>query len=497
MKVNNRQRHFLESVGLEAGAGDARVREFVSGLGAIQMRELEGLAGAGGDGDGVVDESTHGQLRAIARMGGYDDPEAQADGWCLEQIGVDVARSQALEHFRSRRQPTRQHVSVGDGPAERSRSALGDAIAIRLGADLGDEAHPRAAELASMSLVEAARMHFARAGVGLERLTSREKVARAMVDPQYGAQAFGLNPMMVSAAGAMTTSDFPSLLGSGVERSLRRTYMEPPVDWVEWAGRMTVPDFREHKLVAVSNMPTPAKVLEGGEYEHRYFSDIGQTVQVSKYGLITGLTLEALVNDNLGGFVRQIRNFGLAARRLEDDLCYQQITSNPTMDEDSTALFHADHGNLAAGTGNVGAPSLDLISDARVALAGQTDPEGNTLALRPSVLLVPEELYDESWQIVNTLVDPTKQNATPNFESVSTLRVIRNIRLSNNSTTAWYLVADRRMTDTIVMVFQSGAERPTIERQAGFESDVFKWKLRHIVGAVAADYRGLYKNPGA
>jgi hypothetical protein len=52
------------------------------------------------------------------------------------------------------------------------------------------------------------------------------------------------------------------------------------------------------------------------------------------------------------------------------------LTSNPTMGEDSKALFHADHDN--SGTGAI---SVDAISDARVALRNQSDLAGNRVNL--------------------------------------------------------------------------------------------------------------------
>ena len=64
---------------------------------------------------------------------------------------------------------------------------------------------------------------------------------------------------------------------------------------------------------------TSRKVLEGAEYTHGYFSDDGTGYSVAKYGKIIALTWEALVNDNLGAFLRVQPALGQAARRLEAD----------------------------------------------------------------------------------------------------------------------------------------------------------------------------------
>jgi phage major head subunit gpT-like protein len=77
-----------------------------------------------------------------------------------------------------------------------------------------------------------------------------------------------------------------------------------------------------------------------------YFSDDGTEYAVQKYGKIIALTWEALVNDNLGAFLRVQPALGQAARRLEADLVYSLFALNsgagPAM-QDGTNLFQINH----------------------------------------------------------------------------------------------------------------------------------------------------------
>ena len=61
------------------------------------------------------------------------------------------------------------------------------------------------------------------------------------------------------------------------------------------------------------------------------------------------ITRQVLINDDLDAFTRIPAMYGNSIAQLESDVVWGIITSNPAM-ADGTALFHANHKNLA-GTG--------------------------------------------------------------------------------------------------------------------------------------------------
>ncbi len=57
--------------------------------------------------------------------------------------------------------------------------------------------------------------------------------------------------------------------------------------------------------------------------------------------------------------------------------------------------------------------------------------------------------------------------------------------------------ADPSTVDTIEYAYLEGHEGVFTETKHGFEVDGLQVKCRHVFGAKAIDWRGLYKNPGA
>lgn len=264
--------------------------------------------------------------------------------------------------------------------------------------------------------------------------------------------------------------------------------------WTRWARRTTAPNFKEVSRPILSAIPTPIKVGEGEEYSFASPGDSKEVYRLAKYGSTFAITWEALVNDELNSFYDITAKFGQAARRLEDDLAYVPITGNQVMTEDNVALFHANHNNLVGSGGTP--PTVASLGVMRAKMARQKGLKGEILKIQPASLLVPVELQTTAEQLVASLVDPSKNNAAANPDFIRNLDVVGEARLSENSTTAWYLAASNGSVDTVEMCFLEGNEQPYTEERDGFTIDAKEYKLRHVVAARAIDYRGLAKNVG-
>ena len=67
----------------------------------------------------------------------------------------------------------------------------------------------------------------------------------------------------------------------------------------------------------------------------------------------------------------------------------------------------------------------------------------------------------------------------------------------DGSTTAWFGAAEPTTIDTIEYAYLEGSEGVFTETRNGFSVDGVEIKCRHVFGAKAIDYRGLFKNAGA
>jgi len=299
----------------------------------------------------------------------------------------------------------------------------------------------------------------------------------------------------------MNTSDFPSILANVQGKTLMAAYDEEFSTWEAWAAPMEVADFKEQRLISAGSTPVPPRVYEGEVYTYTALGEKDERVTLAKYGYLASLTWEAMVNDDLNALTTSTMDFGGAARSLENDLAYAQITSNPTMNEDSTALFHADHSNLTHGASSP--PSATTLDTLRSKMAKQKGIEsrsgaadGRRLNIQPETLLVPQSLVTTSEVLVTSTVKVGGTNSEPNPQFLRQLRVVADSRLDDDSTTAYYLVGPRNRRHSR-MVFLRGYRRPFVEQtDSGPSVDGITFKLRHVAAAKIADWRYWQKHTG-
>ncbi|WP_374649089.1 prohead protease/major capsid protein fusion protein [Rhizorhabdus sp.] len=307
----------------------------------------------------------------------------------------------------------------------------------------------------------------------------------------------GMSAHEIAERALHSTSDFPALMGSALGRRLRAAYEENNPTYRMWARRApNAPDFRLQDVVQLSAMPDLLKVGEGGEVKSGTFSDGKVSYGVISYGRIIGLTRQLIINDDLRALERITTGFAGSAARLENRLVYKQLTDNPTMSYDNKALFHADHGNLAASGAAISQASL---SAGRARMRKQKGLAGEKLNLAPAYLLLPTDLEQVGYQFTSSQYVPAKPGDTNEFRQGgrTAIEPIVEPELDDSSGTAWYLAANSAQTDTVEYTYLEGAEGVQMSSRVGFTVDGVEMKAMLDFASAVIDHRGLDKNPGA
>jgi len=305
---------------------------------------------------------------------------------------------------------------------------------------------------------------------------------------------------------AASTSDFPFLLASTLNKVLQRAYTVVPDQWRPIVNIATLADFKSKEIIRMSEADDLQEILgEPGEYKDSTLEEAKETYQLSIYGRTFSVLWKAIINDDLDGIRKMPDRFGRAAARLLNQLVFGILEANPVMG-DTKALFHVDHGNLGTGALNEA-----RLTAAITAMRNQTDDKGNKIYVEPKYVAVPTSELE--WTL-RRLLESIQQSGT----SQNDTNVLRNLNLQpifcpwlTGSTTAWYLIADPCTIDTIEVGFLRGVgESPQLFLKdpgwttvSGMAVDPFqmddspiKYKVRHIAKAKAADWRGMYKSTG-
>lgn len=541
--MNPLLRKYLESIGLNPAASEADAQRFMDSLtgsraemaktlaeqGQAESKGEEDEEEASGEEQTDDDEESSGEDEEEDEASGEDEEEDEEEGkksnarrpsrksnrelaiirlasasglssaWAQRQIerGVSVAKAMrnALEEQAKDMKPLR--VSVGE---DLNRGTIGQACADamlmkflpRYGMTLAREgprgkmverdAHPRADQFYGRRSVDICA-EFLRA----------HGVVTAGVHPNKLAQMVFDRGVM----GAHSTSDFPMLLADTLNKSLTRQYQEVTPDWPKFCVKGTAPDFKQITRVSFGEVPNLAEVKEADEYTEFTIGERQEVYSLKKFGKKFVLTWEAMVNDDLGGFLRIPSQMIQAARRKEDELAFGVVTGNPKMG-DNVDLFHSTHANLATATAAKGAPTTITLNAARKAMATQTGISSDVkLNLVPRYILAPWALSGTIDELLNSVANPSGTHSGVANIWKGKLEPIYNALLDAKSSVEWYLACDPGMIDTIEVSFLSGYESPTMETVDSLSPDKRVYFIRHIVAAKALDWRGLYKNPGS
>lgn len=425
-------------------------------------------------------------IRSMARKVSLGD-EAFIDD--LIERGVSVADASALiidklaERQASNQPDTRnsQPTTVTGGQdlavLAAKRGAMENALLARCNPAIALEEAGR--EFRGMRLVDMAREFVEMAGGSARGLTPQE-LAKA---------ALGCDRSAVRAAGMHSASDFPLLLGSTVNRTLRDAYTVAPQTWRPLGRQTTVPDFRAVTRAALGDISALERVPEHGEYGYGSLSEDGAPLKVVKYGKIIAITWESIINDDLGALTRVPASLGAAAARTESNVVWSLLLGNPNF-TDGIPVFDTDHGNLA---GSAGAINTATLAAARASMRKQKTKSGEFLNLGPEYLVVGPDKELEAYQFTSSNYVPAK-NADVNDVRNAALTVIVDARIQGNQ---WYLYASPTAVDTFEYAYLEGEQGVFTETREGFEVDGMEIKARLVFGAAWIDYRGAYKNPGA
>jgi HK97 family phage prohead protease len=365
----------------------------------------------------------------------------------------------------------RSTITAGDDYGDDFRRAAVDALLMRSGIRV-EKPHAAARDV-SASIYDLARTSLSRTGKSASRW--------------FGGEARG--PELIKRA--MSTSDFPLILAGALHASVRSGYETEPSSHRAWVRAAPVADFRDQNRPILGSAPQLEKVLEGAEYTDGALDEDSTSYKVEKFGRIVTLTWEVLVNDNLQAFLRIQPALGQAARRKEADIVYALFAQNggagPAM-QDGTNLFHANHANLVT----AGAFDAALLGAGRTLLRKQTALGGGYLSLVPRFLLVPPEREIAAEALLaNATRRVTVEKTTP--EWIANLELVVEPRLAN---TAAFLAADSAQIDTVELgLLEENMSGPVIEQEEEFRRDVARWKVKHVAGAKALDWRGLVKLP--
>lgn len=517
MKLKQDTINFLRRLGLPEDADDAAARAFFDGLtgrdrmiargiqdGDIKGDEADALRGAaaptpepapGEPAAGPQDEFSKRLAEAkeeirrdeAARRKAIRDMSEGIDRALVDEMlesakTVDQVRAVFLEHLQTRR-PAGLNVINHDPERHLTIDAMGDALALRAGIKIDDERANRAEPFTDYPIMRIAEKC-------IERETGRPAPHRR---DELIARALGLHSL-------------PQLLGNVANKSLAMGFEETPSSALMWVGQTQVKDFKANRHIRTSAANDLRKIGRGAPFPEGEITETYEDYRIETYAERISFSREDMIDDDLRALTETPAKLGAAGRRLLDDLVYTVLLANGTMNEKSAALFSASVAGFADNyfDGASSALASSSLTTAVQLMMKQTGMKGEAINILPKYLIVPPELAHTAKELINASqiqISGTAKQPTINVHQ-GTLQPVIEPRLSNSnysgySATAWYLAADYRQAEHILLAYLSGSPVPTIERKDPADQLGIGWWVFYDLGAKAVGFRGMTKSKGA
>lgn len=396
------------------------------------------------------------EISALCRQFGIDGKEFIEKG-----MSVEAARAAVLDQLANER--TAQTVTVAVDEMDKFRAAATDGLAMRAG------------------------LHIEKpvAGAGDFRGKRMLRLAAECIEREKNTNTRNMTDEELVREALTGTGAFPGILSNVANKSMAQAYQTAPTTYQLWTGKGSNTDFKAATRYRLSEADELEKVNENGEFKHGELKENSVSATVATYGKTFSLTRQAIINDDMGALKTLPSIYGAACRRMINKMVYAILTDNPTIED--AALFHASHGNL-----QTQALTVAGLGKIKAAMAKQKNIGGKEfLNIQPAYLIVPVDLEVEAAQLINSVVDPSKNNAAIN-PFANKLSVVADPELSASN--VFYMVAAPGIVPTIEVTSLNGNETPTMESAVQFDTLGIKWRIYHDVGVNLLDFRGIQKS---
>ena len=343
-------------------------------------------------------------------------------------------------------------------------------------------------------------------GIGLQWMILQAARGRGWSGGAWKINSGNIKEVMLAAfnpwvQAASSTYSIPNILSNVANKQILDTFMAIEQTWrlIADVGRVT--DFKRitrHRLTADA---VYEEVAKDGELKHGTLGEESFGNQADTYGKIFTITRKDIINDDLGALQAVTKKLGRGAALKINDVFWREFLDNGTFFATGNNNYYA-HATLSL---------LDEtgMTKAQTLFRNQKDPNGDPLAIAPSLLLVPNELEVPAGKLMQSLtVDQTGGSTTVSYApknvfadkfTVAQSSYLANAKYTpNHSDKAWYLLANPLDVPVIEIVFLDGKDTPTVESaEADFGTLGIDFRGFHDFGVEKQAFRGGVKMKGA
>lgn len=321
---------------------------------------------------------------------------------------------------------------------------------------------------------------------------------------------------------AMTTSDFPLLLGDLQYKQLLGFYTPYRSVYESISKGFNLKDFKPLNLYTIDGGSSTLDVVtEEAPYPEISFTEGRYQLTIKKYGRRYGLSFELIVNDDLDAMASRPAQMAIGARRTEE-----RLMTGLYVDANGPHASFYTSGNKNIVTAN---PVLSIpgLQTAMTVLASQVDADGEPILIEGYTLVVPPALEVTANNILNGLqLRLHEAGGSTNTELITTNWMTQRLKLvvnpyipiigsGSNKNRMWFIFANPATGSRPALAhgFLRGRSAPQLYiknpdqmligggtadvMEGNFDNDGVDYKLRHFFGGIRVDPKMTVASSGA
>ena len=279
-------------------------------------------------------------------------------------------------------------------------------------------------------------------------------------------------------AAAWATHSISGILSSTVNKFLLAGFNGVESSWRSISSVRSVNDFKALTSYRLNGGMKFEKVAPGGELKNAAVSDESRTISAETYGIMTSVTRNDLINDDLGALTAVPQRIGRGGALKLNDVFWASF-------QDDSTFFTTGRGNKKT---TAGALSLSNLKAIATLFRKLKDPDGNPVAVEPRVLLVPSDIELSAAEIMGSALLVGGSSAGPNVNVLAgRYQVVSTSYLS--SAEDYYLFASPADMPVMEVAFLNGVQSPIVETaEADFNTLGVQMRGYFDFGVAKAEY---------
>lgn len=412
----------------------------------------------------------HLELNTLARSHGID--------LSAEDLKTIEARDKGLELILSRKatatatvpvQPVGA-VRVGQEHIEKQRDALSASILHQAGFQTPEIATALVGNpYRGLGFLDSARRFAA-----MQNLRAmdwnRQDLAFFVLGRPEAMQARDANVVSGMFTNFVQANILTKAVGLGFEMSARS------IKYRQIVSRRTVPDFKQNRIGGLG-MGNLTKTVEDVALPELTKAEGYYNSTLNMWGGTLSLTFQALVGDDMGEFMRGLRQAGMIAEKTIDRRVFQKLMMGTSAVETTSTWTSntTSGGTIAYTTADTAAAARQNIGKVRAAMGAKIGLDGNPLGTVPVFMIVPPTQEHGALSLV------TPAGGAPVGKALS-LEIVSSAWLEATaligySTTSYYLLADPNEVTGLVLSMLPGYESPQVTEYDAGAVTARKWKI--------------------